>query len=363
MAKKPFLLDVGLAAGNSTVNLFANSSIFKLNDTLSLTATTFLLGNSTVNVFANTSAIIAGQMAINQTGFLVGNSTVNVFSNSSTLLLGGYAGLNQTTLFAGNSTVNAVVNSSTLAFGPEAVFGSSIRLGNSTVITVINTNAITLGANIALGTERLFLGNSTVNAVINASGVTVGANVILGLARLFVGNSTVNAVANSLGYYRNGTLQGVGKQTIWVPGGGLTPRTSNGSTSVSTESTTNKVMLSGQSFGAVTNTYAVFSVRMPKSWNLGTLTWEMKAAGLNNGTSIDAAYGSAVLSTDTGGVNNAIYIGPESTALTIGSSPSEKDLAVFQIARLPADAGDTLAVSAILVGLHLYYTTDDTSDA
>jgi len=61
-------------------------------------------------------------------------------------------------------------------------------------------------------------------------------------------------------------------QTLWVPVGAMTPRTSNGAGANSVELTTNKIMVRTLAFDAAADEFAQFSVRMPKGWNEGTIT-------------------------------------------------------------------------------------------
>ncbi|PAQ05210.1 hypothetical protein CIT26_30890 [Mesorhizobium temperatum] len=84
---------------------------------------------------------------------------------------------------------------------------------------------------------------------------------------------------------------------------------------------------------------------------------------MSNDDAADAGFGTAQSSVDTGGTTNDIYIGPESSAITIGGTPAEGDLVVFQIYRDVSDAGDTMAVDARLHGIHIYLTTNAATDA
>jgi hypothetical protein len=77
----------------------------------------------------------------------------------------------------------------------------------------------------------------------------------------------------------------------------------------------------------------------------------------------DAAPGTAVLLTDTGGTTDDFYTTPESSAITIGGSPQEMDYIQIRVRRVPADVGDTCAVDAIFKGLEVYITTNAATDA
>jgi hypothetical protein len=77
----------------------------------------------------------------------------------------------------------------------------------------------------------------------------------------------------------------------------------------------------------------------------------------------DVAFGSGQTSTDTGGTTNDIYIGPESSNITVAGSPATGDLVMFRISRLPANASDTLAVDARLHAVKLFISTAAGNDA
>lgn len=174
-------------------------------------------------------------------------------------------------------------------------------------------------------------------------------------------------------------VQPIGKQTIWMPSGAMTPRTTNGAARTTTQLGTNGTMVTTLAFDTTTTEYAQFQIRMPKGWNEGTVTfapvwtadststngvaWALRAKALANDESIDASWGTAVVVTDD---NTAtvyqLHLASESSAVTI-SSAAELDLVIFEIYRDVADAGDTLAADALLYGINVYYTTDAANDA
>ena len=51
---------------------------------------------------------------------------------------------------------------------------------------------------------------------------------------------------------------GIGKHTVWMPAGAMTPRTTNGPASGTFETTTHKVMIKTLDFDAATAEYAQF---------------------------------------------------------------------------------------------------------
>lgn len=170
-----------------------------------------------------------------------------------------------------------------------------------------------------------------------------------------------------------------GKQTVWIPASAMIARTTNGAASGTAETATNKVMLKTLDFDTATQEFAQFAIHMPKGWNESTVTfqpvwshaaaasygvvWALEAVALSDDDAADAAFGTAQTSTDTGGTTSDIYVGPESSAITIGGSPAENDYVVFQIKRNVSDGSDTLNVDARLHGIKLFYTTNTGVDS
>jgi hypothetical protein len=172
---------------------------------------------------------------------------------------------------------------------------------------------------------------------------------------------------------------GIGKQTVWIPAGSMTARTTSGAVSGTVETTTNKVMIRTLDFDAAAAEYAQFHVQMPKGWNEGTVSavfvwshaatatnfgvvWGIQAVALSDDDALDAAFGAAQTVTDTGGTTNDLYRSTESAAVTIGGTPAENDVVVFQVYRDATSGSDTLAIDARLHGVVLFYTTNANTD-
>jgi len=178
----------------------------------------------------------------------------------------------------------------------------------------------------------------------------------------------------------NLTARGQGKETIWIPASAMTPRITNGPSSGTVEMSTNKNMFKTLDFDTATQEFAQFEVFFPKSWNLGTVTfqpmWSHAATATNFGVAWglagvarsdndagDVAFGTAVTSVDSGGTTNNIYLAPESGAITIAGTATAGDTVQFQLNRTVADAGDTMAIDARLHGIRLFFTTNAATDA
>ena len=170
-----------------------------------------------------------------------------------------------------------------------------------------------------------------------------------------------------------------GRHAIWIPATAMIPRTTNGASIGTVETTTNKVMVKTLDHDASTVEYAQFAVRMPKSWDRGTITavfvwshaatatnfgveWLLRALAIGNGDACDAAFGSWMGVPDTGGTTDALYLSDETGPVTAAGSPQSEDWVVFEIAREVTNGLDTLAVDARLHGVTLYITTDAEND-
>lgn len=171
-----------------------------------------------------------------------------------------------------------------------------------------------------------------------------------------------------------------GLQTIYVPAGAMTARTTNGAAGGTVETTTNRVMIRSLDFDAGTLEYAQFQVRMPKSWDEGTITatflwshaatttnfgvvWAIQAVAVSDDDALDVAFGTAQTVTDTGGTTNDLYISSATSAVTVGGTPQAQDLVIFQVYRDATNGSDTLAIDARLMGVTINYTTDAATDA
>lgn len=172
-----------------------------------------------------------------------------------------------------------------------------------------------------------------------------------------------------------------GRHTFYVSAGAMLPSAAGGCQPLARiPSAASQPDIVTLNFDATTQEFAQFSVRMPKSWDEGTITfaptwshpstttnfgvvWELQAVALANGDAIATAYGTAQSSTDTGGSTDTLYIGPESSAITVAGSPAAEEVVHFRIARAPANASDNLAVDARLHGVTIYLTTNANTDA
>ncbi len=168
-----------------------------------------------------------------------------------------------------------------------------------------------------------------------------------------------------------------GKFTIWVPANAMTPATTSGPATGQLESSSNKVNIETLDFDTGADEFAHFSLAMPKSWNAGTVTfqvfwsttnastgtmaWALQAVAFANSNPLDAAYGTAVVVTDAAETAALdMLVTDVSAAVTIAGSPGDDELVNFRFFR--DVSGDAAAEDALLLGIKLFVTIDLAND-
>jgi len=177
-----------------------------------------------------------------------------------------------------------------------------------------------------------------------------------------------------------GAIKIAGKETIWIPAAAMYAPTTNPADSALVETTATRPDLNVWDFDASTKQYTQFTIAMPKSWNLGTVTYQifwspsttntgdcifgLQGVAFGDSDSIDTVYGTAIEVTDAGiGTVEDQQVSSESSAMTIAGSPADDQQSYFQLYRDAADGSDTFTGEARVLGLKLFYTTDAANDA
>jgi len=160
----------------------------------------------------------------------------------------------------------------------------------------------------------------------------------------------------------------------------MTPTTSNGCADIaSVETTAARPDMYVLDFDNSADENAQFTVAFPKSWNLGTVTyqvfwsglaattgvsWFLQGVGMGDNTTIDVVYGTAIgVDDDAQGAVEELLVSAESGAVTIAGTPADNDLTYFRIYRDVSAGNDDMAGDARLHGVKLFYTTDALNDA
>ena len=235
------------------------------------------------------------------------------------------------------------------------------------------------------GDENLvFTEVSTPVNELRITNAATGSGPILAAISTSSTDSNIDLNINPLGtgVLKSGTaaVKIAGTETIFVPAQAMFGTTTNGADAQAVETTAVRPELKVLDFDASTNEYAQFSVAMPKSWNLGTVTYQvfwspsntntdtcifaLQGLSCTEGDTADAVFGTAVEVEDDGiGTVEDVQMSAVSGAVTIAGSPADNDYTFFQLFRNAADGDDDFTGDARVMGIKLFYTTDAANDA
>ena len=247
----------------------------------------------------------------------------------------------------------------------------ALTLSSAGLLTVKDDLVIKSGGTIGGGgdTDLLTLGSAI---------LTVAGEVQM--TTLDIGGTNVTSTAAELNKLDGvGTLKEAGKETIWVPSNAMTPTTSNGAARATVETTSGRPDMEVLDFDKDSDEFAQFAIAFPKSWNLGTVTFQCYWSGLaattgvaislqgvamNDNETIDVAYGTAVVVTDDAqSAVEELLVTAESGAVTIAGTAADNDLCYFRVGRDVSDGNDDMAGDMRLHGIKIFFTTDAANDA
>jgi hypothetical protein len=195
-------------------------------------------------------------------------------------------------------------------------------------------------------------------------------------------NVGININPKGTGVLKSGTaaVKIAGLETMWVPASAMYGATTNPADAQQVETTAVRPDMKVLDFDAATDEFAQFSVAFPKSWNEGTVTYQVywTPASTNTGNcifglqgvscgdsdTIDIAYGTAINITDAGiGTIEDQQVSAVSSAVTIAGSPAVDQQTYFQLFRDANAGGDTFSADARVLGIKIFFTTDAANDA
>ena len=279
----------------------------------------------------------------------------------------------------GDSSANLVFTAD-VTLGDDLVLDSDscvLKFGDDQDTTLTHTD----GTGLTLNSTNKICFNDTSQFIQGSSNaiLALGATDEIDLTATAI---DINGTCDVSGTLTNGSaaVKVVGTETIWVPANAMTPTTSNGCASIAAvETTSGRPDMYVLDFDKDSDEFAQFTVAFPKSWNAGTVTyqvfwsglaatggvsWSMDAVAFANNDSIATAYGTAVVVDDTEqGAVEEVNVSAVSGALTIAGSPGDDELCYFRIARDVSDSNDDSGGDARLHGIKLFYTTDAKNDA
>ena len=356
-------------------------------------------GDTTLSVSDGSTGAVLAHRVIDFTGALTGarNVTIpldvqsfyilkNSTSGSQAVTFKYVSGSGDSVTFAGGDTgtkiVYATANDGT---NPDIVDATTAFVTATSTTTLTNKTLTSpkIGTSIldTNGNELALLTatSSAVNEITLANAATGNGPIISSTGET---NVDLNLNPKGSGVLKSGTaaVKIAGKETIWVPAVAMYAASSNGCGDIAqTELTAQRPEVKALPFDASSDEYAQFAVAFPKSWNLGTVTFQTywSVTGTNTGTVCFAVQGVAVSSDDTldvamgtavantalaaSGTANDLMVNVESGAVTIGGSPADADEIFFNIYR--DVSADSQTADARLLGVKIFFTTDAANDA
>jgi hypothetical protein len=192
----------------------------------------------------------------------------------------------------------------------------------------------------------------------------------------------INIAPNGVGVAQvsGAAIKVAGLETMWVPAAAMYGPTTNPADAALVETTALRPDLKVFDFDAGTAQYTQFTVAMPKSWNLGTVTYQvfwspsttntgncifgLQGVAIGDNDTIDIAYGTAIEVTDAGiGAVEDQQVSAVSSDMTIAGTPADDQQTYFQLYRDAADGSDTFTGESRVLGVKIFYTTDAANDA
>ena len=218
------------------------------------------------------------------------------------------------------------------------------------------------------------IANTTIEAAQIANTTITGAKIAnTTIENAQIANSTI--ATGKLAF----TAKEAGKESIWVPANAMYPNSTNGCAAIAQTELGNGPELKTLDFDKDSDEFAQFAVAFPKSWNEGTITfqvfftgnstntgdvvWTLAGTALADNGSLNTAFGTAVATTGKAhsGTANDLDVTAESGAVTIAGSPSTDEFVFFEIKRDVSE--DNFSADAKLLGVKLFFTTDAGNDA
>ena len=315
--------------------------------------------------------------------YVIKNSTTEAYSVEFKYVSGSGSSVTWASGDRGTKIVYATANDGT---NPDIIDATAdyVTATSTTTLTNKTLTSPKIGTSI-LDTNGLQL------ALLTATGSAVNeftiANAAAGAGPILSAtgdesNVDINLNPKGTGVLKSATaaIKIAGTETMWVPATAMYGATTNPAEAAQVETTATRPDLKVLDFDASTDEFAQFSVAMPKSWNLGTVTyqvfwtsnstntgdciWGLQGVACGDSDTIDVAYGTAVTVTDAGiGTVEDQQVSAVSSAVTIAGSPADDQQTYFQVYRDANAGGDSFLADARLLGIKIFFTTDAANDA
>ena len=317
-----------------------------------------------------------------QNFYLIKNSTSGAFTVEFKYATGSGSSVTWAAADKGYKILFASGNDGTnpdiIDMGVATLTGAETLTNKTLTSPIIGTSILDTNSNELL---KLTATGSAINELTLANAAT-GNGPIVSATSSADSNVDININPLGSGVLKSGTaaVKIAGTETIFIPAQAMFGTTTNGADAQAVETTATRPELKVLDFDAGTAEYAQFSIAMPKSWNLGTVTYQvfwspgntntgncifgLQGLATTEGDTADAVFGTAIEVTDAGiGTVEDVQMSAVSSAMTIAGTPADDDYCFFQLYRDAADGSDTFTGDARVLGIKLFYTTDAANDA
>jgi len=363
------LIDGGTSTGTTAV---ADADGIITNDGGTMRLTTAATFKTYFQDGVTASSIAADDIGAGDAAVSLATSSGNITvdSNAGAVSIDGHTGVTLASSSSGDITLDSIADINFDANGNDFLF----KANGTHILSIVNSSSDVIIKPIVDAKDLIFQQrDGTEVARIEDNGTF---NIVTD--KLAINGTAVTSTAAELNKVDGvGTLKQAGKETIWIPSNAMTGTTTNGAERATVETTSGRPDMQVLDFDKDSDEFAQFAVAFPKSYNLGTVTFqffwsgiaattgvEMTLAGvaMNDNETIDVAYGTAVAVADAAqGAVEELLVSAESGAITIAGTMADNDLCYFRIGRDVSE--DDMAGDCRLHGIKLHFTTDAANDA
>jgi len=320
-----------------------------------------------------------------QTFYFLRNSTSGAYTVQFKYTSGSGDSYTFSTTDKGDQVVFATANDGTNPDIYTMAFGDGdVTLTGTQTLTNKTLTSPAIGTKISDTNGNELINLTATSSAVNEITIANAATGVTGPVISATGETNVGINVNpkGSGVFNSGgsAVKIAGKETMWVPASAMYGPTTNPADAAQVETTATRPDLKVFDFDASTKQYTQFTVAMPKSWNEGTLTYQvywspsttntgdcifgLQGVACADSDTIDVAYGTAIEVTDAGiGTVEDQQISSESSAMTVAGSPAAGEQTYLQLYRDAADGSDTFTGEARVLGVKIFYTTDAPNDA
>ena len=338
--------------------------------------------NSTNSGSSRPSSAVAGTIWLDTSGAATAQ-LLKMYDGAADILL-GTINFTANTVDWSDSSFDIVTDTSPQLGGMLDINGNAIGDGTLELLKFVETgsavNELTITNNSTGNNPILSATGTDTNVGITLTPKGTG-EIVIGTANLNYAGTAVTATGAELNKLAGvGTLKQAGLETIWIPASAMYGATTNPADAQQVETTALRPDMKVLDFDASTDEFAQFSVAFPKSWNEGTVTYQvywtpsntdtgdcifgLQGVAIGDDDTIDVVYGTAIDITDAGiGTVEDQQVSAVSGAITIAGSPAVDQQTYFQLYRDANAGGDTFTGDARVLGIKIFYTTDAANDA